>query len=309
MVFGGGGSLAGDVKVALRGEVESDGAGISVSGAGDVNGDGYADLLISAQLADPNGSSSGKCYVVYGREELDTSSLAAIAEGDGGFALEGEAANEDAGRSVSGAGDVNGDGYADLLIGASGAESDAGRVYVVYGGDFTLTTAFPGTPDDDTFVGSPVVESIVGGLGNDTLESGGGRDTLYGGAGDDTLILPGTDFFRIDGGYGQDTLKVDGFLDLTEIPNLAIKSIETIDITGSGNNSITLDRLDAFALTETRTLTIDGDAGDAVFLDLTDTDFVRTDEGAYALLVSGASRFTLRLNRALDLSQVRLGSG
>lgn len=54
-------------------------------------------------------------------------------------------------------------------------------------------------------------------------------------------------------------------------------------------------------MTETPTLTLEGNAGDAVFIDLRKTDFVRTDVPGYALLTSERSRFTLRLNLTLDL--------
>ena len=51
----------------IDGEAADDRSGISVSAAGDVNGDGFADLLIGAYQADPNGSQSGASYVVFGK--------------------------------------------------------------------------------------------------------------------------------------------------------------------------------------------------------------------------------------------------
>ena len=126
----------------LNGIDGSDQSGRSVSSAGDVNGDGYGDLIIGAGLADPNGDSlAGETYIVYGAANapgaggvLDLSML----DGTNGFTLTGIDAYDRSGFSVSSAGDVNGDGYDDLIIGASGADpngdSQAGETYIVYGG-------------------------------------------------------------------------------------------------------------------------------------------------------------------------------
>ena len=93
-----------------------------MSGAGDVNGDGFADLIVGADRADPNGGYSGASYVVFGKADWSANSgveeLSAL-DGSNGFVLNGVAAYDYAGFAVSGAGDVNGDGFADLIIGAS----------------------------------------------------------------------------------------------------------------------------------------------------------------------------------------------
>ena len=118
----------------VDGAAGGDFSGISVSGAGDVNGDGMDDLVIGASNAEPNGSASGRSYVVFGK--ADTAAVELSMLGAGGFVLNGEAAWDEAGRSVSGAGDVNGDGMDDLIIGAYGVDangSDSGRSYVVFG--------------------------------------------------------------------------------------------------------------------------------------------------------------------------------
>jgi len=94
-----------------------------VSSAGDVNGDGLADLLIGADLADPNGEGSGASYVVFGRDTAETGPFPAsldlsVLDGTNGFRLNGVAADDRSGNAVSSAVDVNGDRLADLLIGA-----------------------------------------------------------------------------------------------------------------------------------------------------------------------------------------------
>ncbi|MGD9856776.1 MAG: beta strand repeat-containing protein, partial [Planctomycetaceae bacterium] len=122
-------------------EVDSgDRGGQSVSGAGDVNGDGFDDLIVGAQRADPGGiANAGESYVVFGKgggfpAVLDLETL----DGTNGFQLDGIDTNDNSGRSVSGAGDVNGDGYGDLIVAAfladPGGQNAAGETYVVFGG-------------------------------------------------------------------------------------------------------------------------------------------------------------------------------
>ena len=125
-------SLNGSNGFVLTGKTVNDASGWSVSGAGDINGDGVADLLISAYGAN---SGAGVSYVVFGKPGLGSSGSIELSSvnGSNGFVLMGGAAHDDSGWSVSGAGDINGDGVVDLIIGARGANSSAGTSYVVFG--------------------------------------------------------------------------------------------------------------------------------------------------------------------------------
>ena len=121
----------------IQGDMERDFAGRSVSSAGDVNGDGYDDLIIGAHFGDDGGPNAGEAYVVYGGPGLsgviDLSTLTATQ----GCIIQGDMTNDFAGRSVSSAGDINGDGYHDLIVGADGGDNGgngAGEAYVIYGG-------------------------------------------------------------------------------------------------------------------------------------------------------------------------------
>ena len=99
----------------LVGENRGDMAGVSVSNAGDVDGDGLDDLVVGAKGNDDGGSSAGKAYLVLGAS-LGVDPEIDLADADYGFI--GEAGGDYAGVSVSTAGDVDGDGLDDLLVGA-----------------------------------------------------------------------------------------------------------------------------------------------------------------------------------------------
>ena len=264
---------------AITGESMFNFLGTAVAAAGDVNADGFADVLVGASNA---ASSRGRAYLVYGGTSTAERLLTEVVTGVGGYGLAGEGSSQFLGFAVSSAGDVNGDGFDDILAGAFQADpaagSDAGRSYILYGGDYYGLTAGDATAGDDMLVGDTSANYIVGGLGADVIAGGGGNDVLRGGPGDDTIDIPGGgDFFRLDGGTGDDTLLLSGngvTLDLTAFPELAITGFETLDITGAGDNSLVLNLRDVRALSPTsNTVTVIGDAGDTLNADLQSAGF------------------------------------
>jgi hypothetical protein len=123
------------------GEAADDRAGWSISSAGDVNNDGYDDILIGADSNDDGGSDAGAAYIIYGQATKYSGTIS-LADADAEFT--GEAAGDSAGWSVSSAGDLNNDGFDDFLIGAynnDDAASDAGAAYFIYG----QSTLYTGT--------------------------------------------------------------------------------------------------------------------------------------------------------------------
>ena len=126
-------SLNGANGFVLNGISANDLSGVCVSGAGDINGDGIADLVVSA--TGPSESlNAGSTYVIFGSKAGWSSPISlSILNGANGFVLNGENANDFSGTSVSGAGDINGDGIADLVVGAPEASTSAGKTYVIFG--------------------------------------------------------------------------------------------------------------------------------------------------------------------------------
>lgn len=116
--------------------------GQEVAGLGDVNGDGFDDVAIAAPLFDvPGKQDAGRVYVIFGGPSRDSIGAADIAEAKGGFAINGEVALDgfmSAIVAIAGPGDINKDGFDDILIGIPGhspaGKELAGRAYLVFGG-------------------------------------------------------------------------------------------------------------------------------------------------------------------------------
>lgn len=171
-----------------------------VSSAGDVNGDGFDDIIIGAADAGP--AETGASYVIFGKAggfdgEIDVADL----QGNDGFKIVGIDRYDKLGSSAKSAGDLNRDGFDDLVIGASGAETS----YVIFGRKPDAAVDLTGTDADQTLAGGDFTDSLDGLGGRDMLYGHGGSDTLFGGRGADFLQgASGSD--RLEGSFGNDTL-------------------------------------------------------------------------------------------------------
>ena len=135
-IYFGGATMDNTADIILTGEAAGNNVGCSVSTAGDVNGDGFSDVIVGAYINDEAGSNSGKSYIYFGGSNMDSSP---------DVEMTGEAEEDFFGYSVSTAGDVNGDGFSDVIIGAYGndeAGSSSGKAYIYFGG-----ASMDNTPD------------------------------------------------------------------------------------------------------------------------------------------------------------------
>jgi len=132
--------------VSLQGDAH---LGYAVGTAGDVNGDGYADIIVGADDYDNGQTNEGAAFVWYG----SATGLGAFGvPTSAAWSVEGDQAYAQLGTSVGTAGDVNGDGYADVIVGAykhDNGQDDEGRVYVYHGSATGLSTAVNWTAESD----------------------------------------------------------------------------------------------------------------------------------------------------------------
>ncbi|TAF02213.1 MAG: hypothetical protein EAZ77_19180, partial [Nostocales cyanobacterium] len=123
----------------LIGSTEGEASGRSVSAAGDVNKDGIDDLIIGAPLIDLEGNNSGKAYIVFGKQSFSSTPTVNLSSlnGNDGFIINGLNAEDELGYTVTNAGDINKDGFDDLIIAAPNAytvpNGQPGKAYVIFG--------------------------------------------------------------------------------------------------------------------------------------------------------------------------------
>jgi hypothetical protein len=177
--------------------------GGSVGTAGDVNGDGYADVIVGADDYDHGQDDEGLAFVWHG----SASGLGADGTpSNADWGAEGNQANAHFGSSVSTAGDVNGDGYADVIVGAEDydrCQRDEGRAFVYHGSGSGLSTSANWTAEggqETAYFGHSVgtagdvngdgyADVIVGAHGYDGGQTNEGRAFVYYGNGGMGLSL------------------------------------------------------------------------------------------------------------------------
>lgn len=279
----------------ITGAVDFDRAGeYSWSGVGDMNGDGLDDFIFQSpgdnESSNAGSTSLGSSYLIFGRQagwqditllEMQDYGIQLLRTGNGYWTA---------------LGDVDGDGYDDVSL------TNANTNLQIFYGDAYLTSDSNMAVQHveglqgETLVADAIkvpsnakgADRLIGNAGDDTLVGNGGADVLLGGAGDDLLKVSYvdnergamTDFFKIDGGTGIDTLEFTsaGIMDFTNIRNDLVENIEIFKL-GAGNQTITLNHIDVLSITgETNTaidnptyqkghvLVVDGTSGDTLNL-------------------------------------------
>ena len=150
----------------------------------------------------------------------------------------------------------------DILYGGSGFDFLDGWIGddVLYGNANADTLL--GFDGNDALYGGGGPDFLEGESGNDYLDGGAGLDFVNGAAGDDTVVFDPSGTFGAHGGTGADTLAVAGSgidLNLTAIADFDITGFEVIDLTGTGNNTLSLQLTDVTAMSDTDTLTVESD--------------------------------------------------
>jgi VCBS repeat-containing protein len=281
---------------------------------GDINQDGFGDLLFTAGGRYPDTDASpvdrgasndgdvdaGSAFIVFGKARENWSARTSIDQlGAEGLEITGGLPQEQLGFSGA-TGDFNGDGVIDMVFGMPVNHRDgyaSGEAFVINGGDYSDSFSSVGTTGNNTILGDFNANRISGQQGDDILYGLGGADILRGGAGNDTIGISDLNFALIDGGTGIDTLRFVGngiHLDMTGYAGASLRSLEKIDLTGDGNNSLTINYIETVYLMERQlssaygtnvVLTIDGNAGDTLTL-----------EGPWAVMGSDATYTTYALD-------------
>jgi hypothetical protein len=280
----------------ITGAVDFDRAGeYSWTGVGDMNGDGLDDFIFQAPGDNESGNAGttalGSSYLIFGRQsgwqdisllEMQDYGIQLLRTGNGYWTA---------------LGDVDGDGYDDVSL--TNANTN---LQIFYGDSYLTGDSNIAVKHIEGFQGETLLadaikipsnakgaDRLIGNAGDDTLVGNGGADVLLGGAGDDLLQVgfvdndrgAMTDFFKIDGGTGIDTLEFTaaGTMDFTRLRNDLVENVEIFKL-GAGNQALTLNHLDVLSITgETNTaidnpsyqkghvLVIDGSAGDTLNLE------------------------------------------
>ncbi|MBI3019030.1 MAG: FG-GAP repeat protein [Deltaproteobacteria bacterium] len=234
-IFYGASSLSGTkgvstADVIIQGKADSDKLGFRVSSAGDVNGDGIDDIIAGAAYNDAVATSSGAAYIFFGSTTLSgTKNLAGSASADVTF-LGKNVTNCLLGLDVSGAGDVNGDGFDDVIVGAysNDATSGEGAAYIFFGAG-----NLSGTKNLNTTASADV--TILGKVSGDGLGAPGvsGAGDINGDGFDDIIVgAYKNDAFNTSSGeayvfFGASNLSGTKDLDTTASPDVTIQGSET----------------------------------------------------------------------------------
>ena len=257
-------NLNGSNGFIVDGKDSNDSLGSALSSAGDINGDGIDDLIIGAAnagdvldspFADGDSDQKGEVYVLFGRRNGFSSRFGVgdVLNGNDGFILTGMGIEDGLGSEVSSAGDINGDGIDDLIIGAANASVDGeytheGQAYVVFGRRGGFGTQFDLNNLNGSNGFSIAGINVDSGLGNAVSAgdfNGDGIDDLFigGSEGGETVSAYGFEYSDRRGEAYIVFGKSSGFASQLDLGNLSnsegmkIAGINGDDLLGSDISS------------------------------------------------------------------------
>ncbi|MCK5712247.1 MAG: FG-GAP repeat protein, partial [Hyphomicrobiaceae bacterium] len=208
--------------VKITGDDGNDNFGNPVSSAGDMNGDGKDDVIVGAYLDDDNGNTSGSAFIFYGGQVASGSATEEAVTNGHGIKLIGDNISDNFGRSISGAGDMNGDGKDDVIVGAPADDDNgnsSGSAFIFYGG---VTSGSATAKADIKLTGDDAGDQFgrfVSGAGD--MNGDGCDDVIVGARHDDDngtdsgsafifSLGPSTEMIQIDHGSPVDSIDYFG---------------------------------------------------------------------------------------------------
>ncbi len=244
----------GDQGIKFVGAESRDGSGSSVSGGRDFNADGFDDIIIGApnanSISNPSYQFAGVSYILFGGPSLPA--VTDLALQINGIKVSGADGSDFLGASVSFAGDINSDGFADVVIGiplsdsTGNGKNNAGEVAVVYGRNvYTNSVTHLSGKRSETLIGTAGTDVMVG--VNDYVVGNGGADVIYAGA----VAISSTDFKKIANYdfFGRLIFTGSGMtLDLTTLADNRLLGFNEINLRGTGNNRLILDKQEVLNL-------------------------------------------------------------
>ena len=225
--------------------------GTAISRIGDINADGLDDIAIGSPGSDVNGIDSGSVYVLFGRQGIFPATLSpGDFDGTLGLVINGVASNNNTGREVAAAGDINGDGIDDLVLSAplafTGIFFTGGETYVIFGRD---DGGFPATIElaELNGTGSNATPGITirGAAASDqsgfSVDAGGdinndGVDDLLIGIANADVVPSGSNRGKVVVIYGQDDGSLPDVIQLLDLNGTGANATGGVQINGFNDN-------------------------------------------------------------------------